>query len=90
MKNIQAISHTPDQDFLCFYLCEIILSHIPMHTRLSDPHVSSLSEMSVQHRYSCEINVPHTKEDTRGQLLMQDNLHATFIAHDFISYKNKS
>ena len=46
--------------------------------------------MSVQHRYTCEINVPHTKEATRGQLLMQDNIHATFIAHNFISYKNKS
>ena len=30
-------------------------SHIPTHTRSSDPNVSSLSEKSVPHRYPCEI-----------------------------------
>ena len=33
-------SCTPDQDFRCFYPCEIILSHISMHTRSSDPYVT--------------------------------------------------
>ena len=30
---------------------ENIFSHIPMHTRSSDPYVSSLSENSILHRY---------------------------------------
>ena len=54
-------SHTPYRDFHCFYLCEIILSHIPTHTRSSDPYVSSLSEKSVPHRYPCEISVTNTR-----------------------------
>ena len=37
-------SRTPDRDFCFFYPCEIILSHIPRHTRSSNPYVSSLSE----------------------------------------------
>ena len=37
------------------------LSHIPTHTRWSDPYVSSLSEKSVLHRYPCEISVTNTR-----------------------------
>ena len=37
-------SGTPDRDFRCFYPCEIILSHIPTHTRSSGPYVSLLSK----------------------------------------------
>ena len=40
---------------------EISLSHIPTHTRSSDPYVSSLSEKSVPHRYPCEISVTNTR-----------------------------
>ena len=36
-------------------------SHISMHTRSSDPYVSSLSEKSVPHRYPCEISVTNTR-----------------------------
>ena len=54
-------SYTPDRDIRCFYPCEIFLSHIPMHTRSSDPYVSSLSEKSVPHRYQCEISVTNTR-----------------------------
>ena len=36
-------------------------SHIPAHTRSSDPYVSSLSEKSVPHRYPCEISVTNTR-----------------------------
>ena len=54
------ISRTPDQDFRCFNPCEVILSHIPMDTRSSDPYVSSLSEKSVPHRYPCEISLTNT------------------------------
>ena len=36
-------------------------SHIPMHTRWSDPYVSSLLEKSVPHRYPCEISVTNTR-----------------------------
>ena len=32
------ISRTPDRDFRLFYSYEKILSHIPSHTRLSDPN----------------------------------------------------
>ena len=39
----------------------ISFSHIPMHTRSSDPYVSSLSEKSVPHRYPCEISVTNTR-----------------------------
>ena len=56
-----AFSRTPDLDFRCFYPCEIFLSYIPTHTRLSDPYVSSLSEKSVPHRYPCEISVTNTR-----------------------------
>ena len=28
------ISGTPDWDFRCFYPCEIVLSHRPMHTKI--------------------------------------------------------
>ena len=56
--------------------------HIPMHTRSSDPYVSSLSEQSVPHRYPSGISVTDTRLATRGRLLMRDNLHATFLAHD--------
>ena len=45
-------SPTPDRDFCCFYPCEIILSHIPMHTKSSDPYVSSLSEKFVPRKIS--------------------------------------
>ena len=53
-----------DRDHSISYalVCEKILSHIPKHTRSSDPYVSSLSEKSVPHRYPCEISViiiPH-------------------------------
>ena len=44
-----------------FYPFEIILSHIPTHTRSSDPYVSSLSEKSVRHCYPCEISVTNTR-----------------------------
>ena len=40
---------------------EIEFSHIPTHTRSSDPYVSSLSEKSVPHRYPCEISVTNTR-----------------------------
>ena len=40
---------------------EISLSHIPRHTRLSGPYVSSLLEKSVPHRYPCEISVTNTR-----------------------------
>ena len=36
-------------------------SHIPTHTRSSDPCVSSLSKKSVPHRYPCEISVTNTR-----------------------------
>ena len=36
-------------------------SHIPTHTRSSDPYVSLLSEKSVPHRYPCEISVTNTR-----------------------------
>ena len=39
----------------------ICFSHIPTHTRSSDPYVSSLSEKSVPHRYPCEISVTNTR-----------------------------
>ena len=42
-------------------VCEIDFSHIPTHTRSSDPYVSSLSEKSVPYRYPCEISVTNTK-----------------------------
>ena len=54
-------SRIQDRDFLGFYPCEIILSHIPTHTRSSDPYVSSLSEKSVPHRYPCEISVTNMR-----------------------------
>ena len=54
-------SCTPDQHFSCFYTYEIIFSHIPTHTRSSDPYLSSLSEKSVPHRYPCEISVTNTR-----------------------------
>ena len=54
-------SRPPDRAFCCFYQCEIILSHIPTHTRSGDPYVSSLSEKSVPHRYPCEISVTNTR-----------------------------
>ena len=54
-------SRTPDHDFRCFYPCEIFLSHIPTHTRSSDPYVSSLLEKSVPHGYPCEIIVTNTR-----------------------------
>ena len=54
-------SRTPDQDFRCFYPCQIILSHIPRHTNSSYPNVSSLLEKSVPHPYPCEIRVTNTR-----------------------------
>ena len=54
-------SHTPDPDFRCFYQCEIILSHIPMHTRSGGPYVCSLLEKSVAHVYPCEISITNTR-----------------------------
>ena len=36
-------------------------SHIPMHTRSSDPYVSSLLEKSVPHGYPCEISITNTR-----------------------------
>ena len=47
---ILTFSCTPGLGGPLYYLCGNILSHIPMHTRLSDPNVSSLSE-----------NLPHIK-----------------------------
>ena len=55
------ISCKPDWVCHCFYPFEKILSHIPMHTRSSDPYVSSLSEKSVPHRYPCKISVSNTR-----------------------------
>ena len=48
---------------LCLTINEskIDFSHIPTHTRSSDPYVSSLSEKSVPHRYPCEISVTNTR-----------------------------
>ena len=70
-----------------YYPCEIILSHKPMHTRLSDTYVSLPWEKSVPHRYPCEITVANRRKATRGRLLMRDNLHATFFMHDY-SFEN--
>ena len=36
-------------------------SHIPTHTKSSDPYVSSLLEKSVPHRWLCEISVTNTR-----------------------------
>ena len=47
--------------YVIFNPCEIVLSHIPTHTRSSDPYVSSLSEKSVPYRYRCEISVTNTR-----------------------------
>ena len=58
---ILLISFTLDQGWRRFYQFEIILSHIPMHTRSNDPYVSSLSEKSVQHRYLYEISITNTR-----------------------------
>ena len=55
------ISSTADRGFRFFCPFEMILSHIPTHTRSSDPYVSSLSEKSVPHRYPCEISVTNTR-----------------------------
>ena len=55
------VSRIPDRDFRYFYPCKKFLSHIPTHTRSSDPYVSSLSEKSVPHRYPCEISVTNTR-----------------------------
>ena len=54
-------SSTPDGGLHCYHPYEKILSHIPKHTRSSDPYVSSLSEKSVPHRYPCEISVINTR-----------------------------
>ena len=35
--------------------------HLPMHTRSSDPYVSSLLEQSVPHRYPCGISVTNAR-----------------------------
>ena len=51
-------------------VCVGILSHIPMHTRSSDPYVISLSEKYVPNRYPCEISVTNTRLATHGRLLM--------------------
>ena len=64
-KKSQAVrpffSHTSLRSFRCFYPSEIFLSQIPMHTRLSDPYVSSLLEKSVSNRYPWEISVTNTR-----------------------------
>ena len=65
---------------IVFYPCEIILTHIPRHTRSGDPYVSSLSKKSVPHRYPCEIRVTNTRSATRG---------ITFLAHDCFPSKAK-
>ena len=68
------ISCKPDWVCHCFYPFEKILSHIPMHTRSSDPYVGLLSEKSVPHRYPCKISVSNTRKATRGRLLRRDNI----------------
>ena len=60
IKQVLIILHTRS-GLPLLYQCEIILSHIPTHTRSSDPYVSSLSEKSVPHRYPCEISVTNTR-----------------------------
>ena len=64
----------------------ISFSHIPTHTRSSDPYVSSLSEKSVPHRYPCEISVTNTRYATRGRLLMWDNIFGAWL----YSFENES
>ena len=51
-----------DHSILFALVCEKFLSHIPTHTRLSDPCVSSLLEKkSASYRYTCEIRVVNTR-----------------------------
>ena len=77
------LSRTPDRDFHCFYTCEIILSHIPTHTRLSDSDVCSLLEKSVLHRYPCAISVTNYINE------ISHTPPVTFLAHDCIPSKTK-
>ena len=50
-----------DHSILYALICEKDFSHIPTHTRSSDSYVSSLSEISVPHRYQCEISVTNAR-----------------------------
>ena len=64
----------------------LLYSHIPTHTRSSDPFVSLLSEKSVPHRYPCEISVTNTRQATRDRLLMWDNIFGAWL----YSFENES
>ena len=55
-----SFSHTRS-GFPLFNPCEKILSHKPMHTRLSDPYVRLLSENAVPYRFPCEISLTNTR-----------------------------
>ena len=83
---INYIFRTPDQDFHWFDQCEIILSHIPTHTRSSDHYESLLLEKSVPHRYPCEISATNTRWATCGRLLMWDNIFGALL----YSFENES
>ena len=56
ISRINVLAHQIGISVVFTHGCEILLSHIPTHTRSSDPYVSSLSEKSVPHRYPCEIS----------------------------------
>ena len=43
------ISHTPDRDFRCFYLCEIILFHIPIPALGKDKQLTAAHRMHAGH-----------------------------------------
>ena len=53
------------------------------------PMLACCRSLSAPHRYSCEISVTNKRYATQGLMLLRDNLHMTFLAHDCILAKTK-